>query len=669
MRWKRTALLNVVLVVATSALHLTVEHGIHSDQNSTSLVAVDETANSVLVSTITHSEDFAAGDKADAHNTTKEESFTSTQSNSYSNSNSVAYGHEPIGDKEKRMNTESLHIRTGDDGDDGDVENNGNDNGDDNGEDNGDDNNDEKLVVDTSSGKVRGHIWRKNENIISYIDIKYGTFNSLFEAPVAPNRSTTVHEIKEHASRCPQLQDDKVVGDKDCLTLSIFKPPNVENASVLVHIHEGNFIGESANPEIYGPEYLIAKQIILVLPNYRLGPLGFLCMQDKTAPGNAALKDLSLALTWVKTNIKKFGGNPGNIAVSGIGTAGALAGYLALSPMSHENVHKVIIESGSVLSHWAIDRDPIDTATRLSSKIENFKSFEDVDLKPLLKAAETVALRPCLEKTDKPFMTETPWKVMENKEIKIPFMMGTAKYAGVHEFLSLTQQTVQELNEDVGLLLPNDLHFTSDDERTRIGNRVKTEYFGEDTISLSSADRLTLYYTDAAYLGPALRTARPLVSSGATVYFYEFSFVGEFNRESHAIESPIEGAVRGDIVGYIFTQDGIVPAENTGERSMVECLVELWTSFINTGTPTSTDITWEKFDNEDPSEEHWLSIDTDVTPSKGVHVPRMTLWTEIYKEYFIERNLAYGMSPSVCTVLLLQAVFFITFFRHAWHFF
>lgn len=409
-----------------------------------------------------------------------------------------------------------------------------------------------------------------------------------FQASVAPNKSAEVHALKEHSSQCPQLQNDKDVGDKyvgdtDCLTLSIFKPPNVKNASVLVHIHEGNFIGESADPAIYGPEYLTAKQIILVLPNYRLGPLGFLCLQNKIAPGNAALKDLSLALTWVKTNIEKFGGNPHNIAVSGIGTAGALAGYLALSPMSSENVHKVITESGSVLSHWAIDRDPIDTATRLSSNIENFKSFEGVDLEQLLKAAKNIALRPCLEKTDNPFMTETPWKVLGKKEIKIPFMMGTTKYAGVHEFLSHNSKSIQELNKDVGLLLPNDLHFTSDDERTRIGNKVKTEYFDDNDITMDSVEPLTLYYTDAAYLGPAIRTARPLVGSGATVYFYEFSFVGEFNRELHAVESPVNGAVRGDTIGYIFTQDGDKPAENTDELSTVERLVELWTSFINTG--------------------------------------------------------------------------------------
>lgn len=181
MRWKRTALLNVMLVVATSALHLTVEQGINNDQISTSPATIDETPNSVLVHTIQHSEDFAVGDEtinAVTDNTTKEKP-TTTQSNSYSNSDSVAYADEPIGHKEKRMNTESLHDRKSDE-----KENENNGGGDDEGGTeggNGDDTNDDTFVVETTSGRVRGHFWRENEKIISYIDIKYGTFDSPFE--------------------------------------------------------------------------------------------------------------------------------------------------------------------------------------------------------------------------------------------------------------------------------------------------------------------------------------------------------------------------------------------------------------------------------------------------------------------------------------------------------
>lgn len=407
-----------------------------------------------------------------------------------------------------------------------------------------------------------------------------------FQAPVFPARSESVHEVKDHSKRCPQLQDDVYVGDADCLTLSIFKPLTADSASVLVHIHEGNFSNGSANPAIYGPEYLVSKGIILVLPNYRLGPLGFLCLQNETAPGNAALKDLSLALSWLKANIAAFGGDPANIAVSGDGTAGALAGYLALSPMSKDYVSKVITESGSVLSHWALDRSPIVTSTDLANSITDFRSWEDVETSILLKAAKNVALRPCLENSDDSeeyFMVETPWTMIEKQETTIAFMIGSAMYAGTHNFLKQTQSSIQQLNDDVRLLLPKDLEFKSSAEKISVGNKVKTQYFGQNAISEEDVEQLSLYFTDAAYLSPGIRTARPLVKSGATVYFYEFSFVGDLNRELEALHRPVEGAVRGDIVGYLFTQDGVVPGENTKERQMIDQLIDLWTSFLKTG--------------------------------------------------------------------------------------
>lgn len=371
------------------------------------------------------------------------------------------------------------------------------------------------------------------------------------------------------------------------MTLNIFVPTNAEKAGVLFHIHESNFVSGSGDPSIYGPEHFVNKGVILILPNYRLGPLGFLCLQNETAPGNAALKDLTLALKWTKENIAAFGGDPSNIVLSGDGTSGALAGYLALSPNSQQYVSKVITESGAVLSHWALDRSPTTTMERLIEKIRFLtiynNTFETADIESIILAAKNITIRPCLEHTDNPFLSHTPWKLLDAASTNVTFMIGSASHAGLHEALSLSENNIEDLNEDFGSFLPNDLSFHSSEERLNVGNRIKTQYFGKYTISLEHKKEMSLCYTDCWYMGPSIRTARALAHAGATVYFYEFGFVGGLNRELESMKRPLNATVRGDIVGYIFTQDGELAAENTEEKQMVDTLINLWISFIETG--------------------------------------------------------------------------------------
>ena len=54
--------------------------------------------------------------------------------------------------------------------------------------------------------------------------------------------------------------------------------PNIENKDellpVMVFVHGGGFTSGESN--LYGPSYLLDRNVILITINYRLGPLGFL---------------------------------------------------------------------------------------------------------------------------------------------------------------------------------------------------------------------------------------------------------------------------------------------------------------------------------------------------------------------------------------------------------
>jgi carboxylesterase type B len=63
-------------------------------------------------------------------------------------------------------------------------------------------------------------------------------------------------------------------------------------------------------------------------------PAGLLSTDDPVLPGNYGMKDMAMALKWVKRNIRQFGGNPDNINVVGHSAGAVSAQLLSLSPMS-----------------------------------------------------------------------------------------------------------------------------------------------------------------------------------------------------------------------------------------------------------------------------------------------------------------------------------------------
>ena len=150
-------------------------------------------------------------------------------------------------------------------------------------------------------------------------------------------------------------------GEEDCLHVNIFtKTVNPEKPlPVMVYIHGGAFCRGSSGTELYGPDFLIQKDIVYVNFNYRLGALGFLSVDDPEAkvPGNAGLKDQALALKWIKENVQFFGGDPNNITLFGESAGGCSVHYHLLSNMSKNLFHRAIVMSGTALNNWSVMPD------------------------------------------------------------------------------------------------------------------------------------------------------------------------------------------------------------------------------------------------------------------------------------------------------------------------
>jgi len=97
---------------------------------------------------------------------------------------------------------------------------------------------------------------------------------------------------------------DDVLDVEDCLTMTITTPNVTARLPVLVYIH-GEYLYEGSNSEA-PPDYLLEKDVVLVTPQYRLGPFGFLSTKTDEIPGNAGFLDIFLALQFIKHFIKHF---------------------------------------------------------------------------------------------------------------------------------------------------------------------------------------------------------------------------------------------------------------------------------------------------------------------------------------------------------------------------
>lgn len=110
---------------------------------------------------------------------------------------------------------------------------------------------------------------------------------------------------------------------------------------------------------------------------------GFLKLDDPAleVPGNAGLKDIVMALRWVKSNIGSFFGDPNNITVFGESAGSAAVQYLLASPLAEGLFQKGIMQSGSCFNPWASGHQN----NELYSQILN---LEVVDEKKILESLQ-----------------------------------------------------------------------------------------------------------------------------------------------------------------------------------------------------------------------------------------------------------------------------------------
>lgn len=223
--------------------------------------------------------------------------------------------------------------------------------------------------VNTKNGVILGR-FRKTQSgakFSSFTKIPYaqppvGKLRFAYPEPAIPWEGCL-----DASKPCPKpIQNNYVTGllegQEDCLYINVYRPEhNADDDNdhemplpVMFWVYGGGFIMGDATEENYLPGPLLETgDVIIVTGNYRVGPLGFMCLEDDIFPGNLALWDQHLMLKWVQENIASFGGDPNNVTVFG-NSAGSFCIYsLYVSPHCKGLFHRAIAQSGPLICNSA----------------------------------------------------------------------------------------------------------------------------------------------------------------------------------------------------------------------------------------------------------------------------------------------------------------------------
>lgn len=385
-------------------------------------------------------------------------------------------------------------------------------------------------------------------------------------------------------------------GNEDCLYLDVYTPEKVKQKDklpVMVFFHGGAYF--KGSKELYDPYYLVTKGAVVVTVNYRLGVLGFLCLNGIS---NLGLRDQVAALKWVRRNIASFGGDPNNVTLCGQSAGASSAALHLLSERSKDLFHKAILMSGTALSTWAFNIEPFKPALEDARKIspartehDIYRIFAQTSLPTLLRITYDNSVNPryfkyspCVDSNfTQPFFNDTPYNILKSGQFnKVPIIVGYTDNEGGFFYRLLSDKSAKDLNENFNNMLPCVFSWCSDEERREIGATMRSYYFGNKIIDYrTSAESLIDFYSDWIAYGSINAFSRIITQfSERPVYNYQFSYVGGRNFGKAISGLYFNGTTHAGELFYLFKPLGMSLPLLDSDKKMIEKITTLIHNFM-----------------------------------------------------------------------------------------
>lgn len=428
----------------------------------------------------------------------------------------------------------------------------------------------------------------------------------------------------------------------------------------MFYIYGGGFYnGTHAD---HPPHYLMEKDIVLVVPQFRLGALGWMSLRNKKAPGNMGFMDVLTALKWVQANIHNFGGNPANVTVFGQSAGAVQTSLLTMSPGVPDGLfNKVITASGSVFGHWSVNEKPLDLAKSICEATGckgcgNSKSIHECLMKAsvpsLIKATSPMSFSPSTEDFFG-YLPVPPTILANTYKRKYPVMAGVTKHDGSFVTASIYDGLNAQLKGNWSGITTRTLinmMFVADDLGDKSGmikQSLTKLLFEEQYLDSTDLKASIPAYLDLHGMGwmksPLLRFLQTSSQNPAgDNYLYSFDYAGQHTRYGYEFGNdwyPFEGGVHhsNDNI-YLWSTHQL----NEKDTEMAKKMVDIWTSFAITGKPSHGGIDIPKFNGDNGP---YFHINDEITIGQDFLDELVATVKDPKRDDYIRKDVPWGSMP------------------------
>ncbi|XP_069738669.1 neuroligin-2-like [Phaenicophaeus curvirostris] len=425
----------------------------------------------------------------------------------------------------------------------------------------------------------------------------------------------------------------------------------------MLFLHGGSYMEGTGN--MFDGSVLAAYgNVIVVTMNYRLGVLGFLSTGDQAAKGNYGLLDQIQALRWLNENVGHFGGDPQRITIFGSGAGAACVSLLILSHHSEGLFQKAIAQSGTAISSWSVNYQPLKYTRLLAAKVgceradtgaaveclrrQPFRLLVDQDVQP---ARYHVAFGPVV---DGDVVPDDPEILMQQGEfLNYDILIGVNQGEG----LKFVEDSLE--NEDgisasyFDFTISNfvDNLYGYPEGKDILRETIKfmyTDWADRDNGEMRRKTLLALF-TDHQWVAPAVATAKLHAEYQSPVYFYTFYHHCQTDARPEWAD-----AAHGDEIPYVFGvpmvgATDLFPCNFSKNDVMLSAVVmTYWTNFAKTGDPNQPvpqdtkfihtkpnrfeEVVWTRFDGKD---KRYLHIGLKPRVRDHYRANKVAFWLEL----------------------------------------